>query len=31
MEHKSCPVFVDGKECDRPLTLVLNDHFKTGH
>ena len=22
MEHKSCPVFVDGKECDRPLTLV---------
>jgi len=22
MEHKSCPVFVDGKECDRPLTRV---------
>ena len=22
IEHKSCPVFVDGKECDRPLTLV---------
>jgi len=22
MEDKSCPVFVDGKECDRPLTLV---------
>ena len=22
MEHKSCLVFVDGKECDRPLTLV---------
>ena len=22
MEDKRCPVFVDGKECDRPLTLV---------
>ena len=22
MEHKSCPVFVDGKECGRPLTRV---------
>lgn len=22
MEHKSCPVFVDGEEYDRPLTLV---------
>jgi hypothetical protein len=22
MDHKSCPVFVDGKECDLPLTLV---------
>jgi len=22
MEDKSCSVFVDGKECDRPLTLV---------
>ena len=22
MEHKSCPVFVDSKVCDRPLTLV---------
>jgi hypothetical protein len=22
MEDKQCPVFVDGKECGRPLTLV---------
>jgi hypothetical protein len=22
MVDKSCPVFVDGKECDRPMTLV---------
>ena len=22
MEHKSCPVFVDGKECGRELTEV---------
>ena len=22
MAHKSCPVFVDGKECDRELTEV---------
>jgi hypothetical protein len=22
MEHKSCPVFVDGKECDCELTEV---------
>jgi hypothetical protein len=22
MEDKRCPVFVDGKECGRPLTLV---------
>ena len=21
-ENKRCPVFVDGKECGRPLTLV---------
>lgn len=22
MEDKKCPVFVDGKECGRPLTLI---------